>query len=470
MDILLDEFICEILNLQQVLNSRDKIMTDLGSIKECFGVFVSIKRGHKLITYPYDIYGCLGYWNKDYKPISVQIMYDKLNELFTNILNKQDSRSLSFPTPIESDSQSEIELYFMMLPLEPINLSVNSITEFDNTESGSGLIVKNNSGNTATFLPGVFNNEKQWNEISKQLKEKAGIFDNTAKFVSYKAHIYKKKIIDIINSYTFSKFVTFINNKYTTFVPYETIQNQINIDETQIIRNLAVMKTLLDINNYSSLKLNQSVITNIESNISFYTNEIKNNDYQSLANLLLLKNKDNICEILANSLTRKDIDYNFELGQILITMKKVCNIDISKYILLMFEQLRNIQSKSKTLDINIIFRLNWQTQALLSQKANEISKPHIKLITDILIKWINKYKHKLKLLETNYIAVCFECLCYLCFYYKSNYYKSLYDSLLLLFVILQNRQDNNGLYKFNNGNSRLDITSHIINGILHFTH
>jgi hypothetical protein len=74
-------------------------------------------------------------------------------------------------------------------------------------------------------------------------------------------------------------------------------------------------------------------------------------------------------------------------------------------------------------------------------------------------------------LETNYLAVAFECLCHICRYLNENTNTYLYDYLLLLFVILQNKQDKaNGLYKFSDGSARLDITSHIINGILHFTH
>ena len=50
---------------------KKKMMMDENQImkylpKNAFGIFSTIRRAHKIQTYPFDIHGCIGYWNNNF--------------------------------------------------------------------------------------------------------------------------------------------------------------------------------------------------------------------------------------------------------------------------------------------------------------------------------------------------------------------------------------------------------------------
>lgn len=172
-----------------------------------FGVFVTIHRFNKLKTYPYDIHGCIGYWDTNYKTLSSKIIYDKIMTVSKDAMYN-DNRRLYFP-PIETDLLSTIEINYMQKPLYKIEQSTGFIPElgiyFNNNKYG--LIVDNGTGNRATYLPKVFD-KITWNEIKKSISSKAGINQSSNNlstqktiFYAYKTKTIKKTIDKVLTKY-----------------------------------------------------------------------------------------------------------------------------------------------------------------------------------------------------------------------------------------------------------------------------
>ena len=168
MDIL-DRTILNIFNLPFL-----DIISPVNIPNNLFGVFVTIHRHNKLKNYPYDIHGCIGYWDDNYKTVSSKLIYDKIMTVSKDAMYN-DNRREYFP-PIETDPLSTIEINYMQQPLYKIDPDTGLIPElgtyFNNNKYG--LIVHHSNGNKATYLPKVF--EKiNWNGIKKSISSKAGI-------------------------------------------------------------------------------------------------------------------------------------------------------------------------------------------------------------------------------------------------------------------------------------------------------
>jgi AMMECR1 domain-containing protein len=162
---------------------------------KCFGVFVTIRRGQKLKTWPIDIHGCVGYWDPNYKMLEKEEIYDHLLSVGKSAIF-DDNRHKYFPT-IETDKKAVVEIDFMMMPLYNID-STNGMMQglnipFDNNRFG--LIV--DGPHRATYLPKVFP-KISWQKIKLELLNKAGITQlNGSNIIKFYAYEIKQKKIQI---------------------------------------------------------------------------------------------------------------------------------------------------------------------------------------------------------------------------------------------------------------------------------
>ena len=133
-----------------------------------FGVFVGIKRStkHKLNVWPFDVHGCLGYWNPNYKQMDKSIVFEKIISL-AHLSTWTDKRQKHFPETIYVDLGAKYKIYFMMESVMKIDstngIIISNSETFDN--KNYGLIVEDlNNSKRATYLPNVFPN-KSWDFI-----------------------------------------------------------------------------------------------------------------------------------------------------------------------------------------------------------------------------------------------------------------------------------------------------------------
>jgi AMMECR1 domain-containing protein len=149
--VILDEIACRICGMQY--DEGEKSLKYLESVKDCFGVFVSVKKGH-------DIYGCLGSWSDNI--LDKDRLYYMIMHLCQSIMNGEDPRSIErLAVPFT------VEISFMILPLIPAVPD----SDFDNEKYGLMVLC---GGKRATFLPKVYGNIS-WDVISTCLMKKAGI-------------------------------------------------------------------------------------------------------------------------------------------------------------------------------------------------------------------------------------------------------------------------------------------------------
>jgi len=176
---LMDNIIACILGLKNI-NNINYWKNEL-ELKNYFGFFISIKisKSKKLNEYPEDIYGCLGWWEKDYNIVEYEKFYNQIFDICKNII-KEDKRSKSFPFSLVQTSDTIIEFDLMKFPIIEI-LNNNIENNKDIIQNGIfnndkyGLIIQSKN-KTATYLPGVFK-KNYWKEITKSISNKAGVSD-----------------------------------------------------------------------------------------------------------------------------------------------------------------------------------------------------------------------------------------------------------------------------------------------------
>lgn len=436
--------------------------------KNSFGVFVTVRRFQRLNKWPDDIHGCIGYWDNNYNNLSNEELLEHMLRVSYDA-TWNDNRKSYFKRPVYEDALTKYEIDFMLNPIYSVNENgiLSNGDVFNNKKYG--LIVV--SGNQrATYLPNVFP-DKKWKYVKNSLIQK-GSAQNKPTFFAYKVKLYSKYLYELINDYSsliIKSFQLFIQNKYNDFIPYELKNNRITTNKKQYVRNIATINDILS----TGLVLQNKMI----NNLSYYKNiykKNKNSIRQASSFLIRAYSKldiekdfiKEVCDYLYESLT--NLEPKFELGEVLISLVECC----PKQNILKNEQrkmYKNLINK-KNNSIDNIFEYNWQSKFLYYLYKNNINKNsrnsssynHAIELNNRIITITSKFDESN---ETNYIAVGFEALCSL--YHLISKKDETLNQIVKLFYLLQKRFSN-GLYYFNNKTARLDITGHIINGLLAF--
>jgi hypothetical protein len=459
-----------------------------------FGIFVTIKRSdkQKLLYWPYDIHGCIGYWDKNYNILDNKTIVNKILDVGESAFYN-DSRKKYFNLPAEKDMNTLFEITFMLKPLyivENGEININSTNKIKFNNTYYGLIVQDIiTGKCATYLPKVFENES-WDFIKSNIKEKAGVTNsNNLVFYAYKAKIISKNINQFFkknggNIIDFeiikNNFGIFLNKYYVEFIPYEIFSNKIIIDKNQYVRNIAI---LYDIKNFIK-NINTNVKQLIKKNLNYYIKlyldniqELRQSSGFLALSLQLIKNEekindyDKIIKLIVKNLYKdvidKNLEYQFELGEVLMALSI-----LDPKPLILNEQIDFLLSVIKFDNtIDSIFQLNWISKFIQSYKSTKpIESGLFNLIYNHLIIIIPKIN---SINETNYIAVGYESIT--CLYiYALEYDLDIDNGFFIsnisrIYEILSKRYNENYfMFEFSNRTMRLDITGHILNGINYF--
>jgi hypothetical protein len=429
-----------------------------------FGIFSTIRRYNTIDTFPYDIHGCIGYWDNNFDLLPKNVLYEKLLQVSYNSL-WYDNRKNYFDN-IEYDPFSFQELDFMLKPIYNIDKNTGIIVELNKTFSNKlfGIIIQSKSlYNRATYLPEVFPDKMPWTELLLSIKNKANIIDENYDIFAYKIHQIKSQFIDIIrtqifsfiNIYNFSTFL-FNNMKIELEFPfvYSYQNNKYEWNTTNDVRNIS---TIAELYKYISVlpkiksiyeKILQDKILNILNNLDKYSSQslsFLGYFYSINKNKNKLNNKDLYCKKLMTDLPFAEED--FEKPEIIIGLNNAeCKLNYTKYLFEFNEK-------------DSIFRMNWIIQTIIS-----FNKKPSTILIDILINKINEIFNKKNYVETNFLAVAFEALCFV--YKTENNEKVIYKIFQLFYELEKRKNKNNILYNFQNNSARIDITGHINNGLL----
>lgn len=433
-DIILDSAIYYSLFQKIILNNIDKFLPS-----NAFGVFTTIRRYLKIIKWPEDVHGCIGYWDNNYQEIPKNALLDHLYRVSYDAMWK-DNRKDYFP-PIEKDPESFIEIDFMMRPIYPI--SNNGIIEDLKIEFNNnffGIIAVGATGR-ATYLPNVFENIS-WEEMKKSIKNKAGIVGD-ANFFAYKIEQIKKRFCDIfesgvIGNHIITNFVEFLlqNSNFSLRYPfpYEVIGKEIIYNAEEEVRNIATIGDLVIYLKsrphlaYKMEKIKKCIVKILQEKHSSQALS-----FLGSAITFFKLDKTNFCKQLTDDVNK--VESEFSRQEVIIGLKKA-DCSIGKF------NLSFTQSDS-------VFKMNWTIQAL-SATNQKISKK----LVDIFVSKIN-----IDGWETNYLAVCWEGLCYLL-----KDYPFVKIKMFEVWLELEKRKNILGLYIFTDKNARIDITGHVCNG------
>lgn len=455
-----------------------------------FGVFVTIKRSHKLTDWPEDIHGCIGYWDKSYHIMPKQSILEHLKTVSVSATYSDDRRNY-FKEDILLDLMTDYEITFMHLPIMEIDNTTGMIKTlnkpFNNTDYG---IITKLQGMTSTYLPNVFPNES-WNKISNSLLGKAGILLNNSnvKFYAYQTTILKKSIYEHLTN----PVIKFMEKYYTNNIPYSYSNGKVFYDNDSYVRNIATMKDLLflrtNINNHTFYEI---IKANIFDYADIFIRKIHDNTIthelrQSIPFLMICLSifgkEHDINELKKYIITQlDDIKRNsreFEYGELLVGLtyiaakqkdEEIKNIIISEQKEI-YEELAN----NKFDNNDDIFQLNWYAQALtmmglyfnFNTKYNKTEydfNNHRNILYKYILRLSKNYNQNT---ESNYIAVAFEALTGLLQFDSTIYFNELQHEITRLLKILHMRINHNGLVEFIDGSCRVDITGHMLSGIHH---
>ena len=412
--------------------------------KQCFGVFVTIRRAHELSAWPTDIHGCIGHWESYTKSMSAGVLLQNAlrvgyDAMFT------DSRVAMFP-PIVTDPRSEIETSFMMLPVQEIDPRTGQLEGKPFSNKTHGVIVEGAGGSRATYLPDVFPGDTAWSAIRDSVTRKAGA-SRAHRFLAYRTVQRRSRLIDLVYSnvvsyYSKLAFCRFVKRAYPQLHDIAYARNAdgtLVADASQTVRNVSTITSAMAYND-ATVK-DASLQRVLATNLSMYESRRLSPQALSFALPAKRSGKSDTCKTLRGRVPSADRE--FETGEIIQAVGKYCPAEFR----------RGLES-SLTGPIRSIFQWNWDSQALVALGATSLQQKYI--------RWLLRYKPTSD--ETNVVAVTFEG--------ASAHIKSgatLPDAFLVIafscFLTLMERHVD-GLYAFLDGSARLDIATHFINGLL----
>jgi hypothetical protein len=397
-----------------------------------FGVFVGVTRSaaHAVADWPQNIHGSIGYWDRDFKRVEPEPLCAHTHRVALDAA-VNDDRKRYFPDLL-TDIEAVLDVKFMCLPVHELDARAGSFADgsiFDNDEWG--LLVQTPSGRGATFLPKVYHTD--WTAIKSKLVSKAGLQPGEPmRFFAYRTKRSARSVCQIYSRTQPRKLLTKIGCCFLKFVngcahvPYAvTAQHAVVYDETQDVRNIA---TLLDVRKLSRV-LPCKARTFSRDTAHYVRKYLANPESMRQASSFLLPLLQELrthpklqVRIARRLRTRLEtLEPEFELGEALVALGKK-------------RAMRAPRS---------VFELNWQAQAWPRR-----------VLHDPLRRYARDFDSRT---ETNFLAVAFEAACALRMFTLAH----------RLFCQLMQRYDGqNGLFKFLDGSSRVDITCHVHGGFM----
>jgi len=476
-----------------------------------FGVFVTLYRNENVVSMTHshihsgerEIHGCLGHWNPKYQSMSPLDLIEKMQQLVQDV-RKKDERRLQFSTDVDEDASAVIEISFMKLPLREIDDGTPDVKTRTSNKT-QGVLVDTGTGKRATYLPGVFP-DSSWNYIAQSLRKKAGIgASSAARFYAYDTMVVSFQVYDVLfSAYSLMCLRTdvafFYLKNYADFVPYEynAATRSVRVNEPEAVRNVACIgDVIMFAKDYKSAFENKPILSNLEH---YYQKWLKNPVAYRQASIFLVRayNRAEVHQSRVSLMTSQlyaaldggALEPRFELGEAVSVLAQVSvpRVKSLKQAITVMRERVEAMLRATTTPLDNVFELNWQSQSVhqvmkleassRKSKTTELKSyvEHALLLFRVFVKTAQRHVMGLELLETNYLAVIYECLSNIdevmvLFESKnpSEYYKQdivmahneIRDQRLYYFAAL--RRGEYGLYYFKDGKTaRLDITGHVI--------
>jgi len=381
-------------------------------VSDAFGEFVTLRQQGT-------IRGCMGWWDAHYNPISIDLLASHFSDSLEDALFTDDRSRRFHKTDFYTDPTSDLHFQAMLLPIRSITPS------FSNTQQGI-ILSQNNGMRRATFLPGVFPPTMTLTEILPKLVQKAGspsdytLIGYRTRSVEWRAVDTLKKSKRYLRSLTrqcADSILGLIRRYGARGMPYILRRDatEWECDDSQFVRNLSCLRLLESY--YGRAPLPQS--TRYQRRISVL------NDPHAMVYLSPQK------------VDYDALDDEFGRPQLLIALLP----SKKKQVMIPWELIG--QS---------IFAWNWWTQVIVLYRLST----YYGRLADIMRRFVPT--------ETNEVAVLFEGSAALFTVHppaQSVCIRSLQE--------LGRRRSRIGFYMFTDGSCRLDITCHVLHGLIYLT-
>lgn len=426
-------------------------VNNLSIPESIFGVFVTIERSNKfIVNQSSNVHGCIGYYSKNFKTIGRKEALERLVSVGKSAA-LEDDRSNQFK-PLLEDYKAIFKVSWLLYPVYQIDEKgyIKDLKKyFDNQDLG--IIVKN--GNTATYLPKVFS-DYSFKQIKESLNKKASrdsygsSFKPTSIFYAYKTVEQEFKFYESFVGYPFCKpYLDFILSLED--LPYIVTANKtIRYEPGQWVRNMAVIEGL---SNYLCSP-GKDVIVNkykkyMKTLYQLFLTKPKLVRQALTSFIELYENKDEICDYLYQEIN--DLEQGFEAPQVLIALFRNCKTPLPQII-----------KDRLTLVKKDIFVCNWDSQLLLEAiKFYPYLRIYARRLSDQIVSIVESYSDQTM---TNELAVAFEAITSLLLIDQNL---NVTNYLMKIILLLWERWEPSlGLFRFLDGDLRIDITNHILNG------
>lgn len=432
-----------------------------------FGVFVGLERSaaQRLPTFPYDIHGCIGYWDPDYKPIGAALASQKIREVAYSA-NWTDGRSRSHRRPFAQDANGLVKVYFMQLPLQEIDFATGTFRKngkggvrvFDNAVQG--LIVDTGKGQRATYLPEVFPG-LPWADIRDSLLDKAGLPKHTtvtaataARFYAYVCVIEKASLLDILRTEfaprIVADYVRFMNRAFTDRVPYSVNKEDVIDYRVEPVRNAATLADLSALHAHLSVRTQTALKREIARYLGLWEADPVGMRQAGafLVGLAPHPLRDSMCAELTEAALGGSLEPVFELSEVLIGLKGNCSQN-RRLDALVRKTLRDARDRTN------LFEVAWHAKLWRVYGSPPTEQTPL-LRRTLLAFGIKDYRQPIGFegRESNEVAVFFEATAAL----------GMVDEATAALLVLMSRF-HDGLVAFRDGVSRIDITGHTLTGL-----
>jgi len=342
-----------------------------------------------------------------------------------------------------------------------------------------------------SILCSIKNNVRPNTSMFKDPKLRKDINTLVGTLVSYVSPS-KKKATWIIK-----RFIKLMNEIYEDFVPYSiNKESKVTVNKNQKVRNCGTLHLILLIQRLVG-GFSEDVMENVKNDMEYYIELYESHnrpmrqasaflglaikEYRKIdrhADEKYFKVQQKICQYLTKSLPK--LERSFELGEVLIFLKEGCPPNYN--LLLSEHQKMHKEIENDDLKANNVFKYNWHAKFLFSLHSGtgyvpELRRPteleesielHARFLAERLKKIVDRFV--LEDVETNYLAVCLEACAALTMIDKNTFIsikQDLMSTIRKLFGELNSRINDGGLFRFLSGGSRIDITGHVIEGLLY---
>lgn len=470
---------------------------------EAFGVFVTLLRGPKQ-----EVHGCMGNWSLDLDPAQPQQLVHWVEQV-TQSARFHDSRQFRFSKNMNEDVSTTVEVNVMLLPLTQVD--VTSASSFSNQEYG--LLVEG-LGKRATYLPRVFPNSSL-SDISHSLLEKAGLAGQDVEnvtFYAYKTHVVTFNAYHWLTSARVSYFLqqevaAFYAKYFESFIPYEfnSRTHQVSVHREEAVRNVSCLLDVLALSRRFPGTLDWKKTPLLQNLDVYFQKWFMYTEDLTQASIFLIRAysllfQEGVSHQQPNVQTRiaflEDGLYNvlltlepqFAMGEAVSTLASLVNAGtpfdhVDKLLKACAFMKSRLETHTQSLtrfkrkgfsQLNLVFELNWQSQS--AHKMLQLSLAQLPEQVPYFTAFIQELANTMlaivsvvpaKVMETNYIAVIYECLCHLEAAMKlSGEHVSvalLEQKFKFYSTLLETRRGKWGLFYFNNSDvARLDLTGHTL--------